>query len=265
MVGVDVGQKRDPTAVCVLEVEERPESDEPGARTDDYFIARYLSRLPLGTPYPRVADRLAEVLDNLSKQASAEARKEVTVNPTVYIDATGVGAPLVDLMKDKGVKVTAVFFNYGDRCVRNEETHGLVVGKAYLVSRLQILLQSARILLPKADEARALAEELETYEIKIDEKANERYGAFSTGTHDDLATSLGLAVIAGQRRRKMLSNISTGTALVSPSKWYGIGENGRPDADQAAAYWAMHPEGRPQGAGLRQHDPLHRPSRNRIE
>jgi hypothetical protein len=32
------------------------------------------------------------------------------------------------------------------------------------------------------------------FEIRVDEKANDRYGAFRVGTHDDLVTALGLAV-----------------------------------------------------------------------
>jgi len=36
----------------------------------------------------------------------------------------------------------------------------------------------------------AMSRELETYEIKVSEDANDRYGAFKTGAHDDLATAL---------------------------------------------------------------------------
>jgi hypothetical protein len=39
-----------------------------------------------------------------------------------------------------------------------------------------------------------MKDELLDYEIRISEDANERYGAFKVGTHDDLVTALGLAV-----------------------------------------------------------------------
>ena len=42
--------------------------------------------------------------------------------------------------------------------------------------------------------AQELAAELRTYEILVDERANDRHGAFKVGTHDDLVTALGLAV-----------------------------------------------------------------------
>ena len=63
-----------------------------------------------------------------------------------------------------------------------------------MVSRLQALLQTGRILLPKTSEADALARELLDYELRVDQDANERYGAFKVGSHDDLVTALGLAV-----------------------------------------------------------------------
>jgi hypothetical protein len=67
------------------------------------------------------------------------------------------------------------------------------IGKAWLVSRLQVLLQSKRLHLPDSDEARVLAKELQDYQIKVDQDANDKYGAFKVGTHDDLVTALGLA------------------------------------------------------------------------
>ena len=47
-------------------------------------------------------------------------------------------------------------------------------GKAWLVSRLQVLLQTGCILLPRTSEADALTRELLDYEIKVSEDANDR-------------------------------------------------------------------------------------------
>ena len=74
---------------------------------------------------------------------------------------------------------------------------------AYLVARLQALLQTGRIHLPGTAEAEVLAQELIDYEIRVDPDANDRYGAFKVGTHDDLATALGLAVQREPRRLVM--------------------------------------------------------------
>src|SRR5438093_64252 len=48
------------------------------------------------------------------------------------------------------------------------------LGKGWLVSRLQALLQTHRLHLPDTQEAKTLAQELLDYEIKVDENANDK-------------------------------------------------------------------------------------------
>jgi hypothetical protein len=102
---------------------------------------------------------------------------------------------VVDVLRRQchGGRVTAVYFNHGDRRIEASRTE-VRLGKAWLVSRLQVLLQAARVHLPRTPEAEALAVELLDYEIRVNSDANDRYGAFKVGTHDDLVTALGLAV-----------------------------------------------------------------------
>jgi hypothetical protein len=179
-VGVDVGQRRDPTAIAVIEQEERRD-------TEIHHMVRYLQRLPLGTPYPAVAKRVAAVVQGVHAATSGEA-------PTLYVDATGVGTPIVDVLRAAGgelARLVAVYFTHGDR--RKVERGEVKLGKAWLVARMQTLLQSGLLHLPRTAEAEALGKELLDYEIRITEDANDRYGAFRVGTHDDLVTALGLA------------------------------------------------------------------------
>ena len=198
VVGVDIGQKYDPTAIAVVEHEWRKRD----GREEDHWLIRHLERLPLGTPYPQVADRLEEVVGNVKKRRS-EVReplpwggyevRTVTPSVTIYVDATGVGQPVVDEMATRGPWVVAVYFTHGDK--RTEEGWRTVkLGKVWLVSRMQTLLQAGRIHLPNTQETHDLAQELLDYEIRVSEDANDRYGAFKVGTHDDLVTALGLAV-----------------------------------------------------------------------
>ena len=183
LIGVDLGQQRDPTAICVAE----PERRESAGGTEQHFLVRHLERLTLGTSYPDVARRLKEVV------AGASARAEPGL--TVYVNATGLGAPVVDLLRESspGTRIVACYFNYGDRRTQESRTQ-VRIGKAYLVSRLQTLLQAERLHLPRSPEAEILAAELRDFEIRVDQDANNRYGAFKVGTHDDLVTALGLAV-----------------------------------------------------------------------
>jgi len=105
---------------------------------------------------------------------------------------------VVDLLRERvqsGV-VVPVTFTAGDR--RTETWNGgrlrVSLGKSYMMSRLQAMLGSGRLHLPRTREAAALTRELLAYELRVDENGHERSGAFEVGTHDDLVTSLGLAV-----------------------------------------------------------------------
>lgn len=163
----------------------KAERTVPTTRTEHHYLVRHLERLALGTPYPAVADRVIAVAKAV-RQRTGEA-------PEIYLDATGVGQPIVDLIASRGApgRLWPVYFTHGDR--RTEEAGRILLGKAFLVSRLQALLQSNCLHLPRTAEAEELGRELLDYEIRVDQDANDRYGAFRVGSHDDLVTALGLA------------------------------------------------------------------------
>ncbi len=192
VVGVDIGQKVDPTAIAVVGIDRRPlaPSLERPAKLEFHFVVRFLDRLPLGTPYPGVCQRIGAICRGIENRSGKR--------PFLYVDATGVGKPIVDMLKDSSSATAgawAVYFTRGDQRKERRKKKEVSLGKAYLVSRLQSLLQTGRIHLPnKNPEAHALAQELLDYEIRVDENANDKYGAFRVGTHDDLVTALGLAV-----------------------------------------------------------------------
>ena len=166
------------------------------AKVEDVYIVRYLERLPLGTPYPDVARHIAGLVAGLLARG--------VVRPRVMVDSTGVGAPVVDLVREalhmRSRDLIACTFTHGENYTQNDEYHAdrgstASVGKAYLVSRLQALLQTGRIKLPKTHETEVLSRELQDYEIKVDADANFKAGAFKVGSHDDLVTALGLTAI----------------------------------------------------------------------
>jgi len=220
-VGVDIGQKVDHTAIVVAEVGERPTAD--GSTYADWRTGRQvpvmestyrvheLRRLALGTPFVTVTAEIVQMVAAIHEMERAMRREgrltpyEHTLDVDLWMDATGLGAPIFELVRDALLASTAtdrcmvhpVVFNYGDRFKRGEyEGHGDVLGKAFLVNRLQILLEQNRLDLPKSDPQIAdMVEELKQYEIRIDTDANEKYGAFIVGAHDDLVTALGLAAL----------------------------------------------------------------------
>jgi hypothetical protein len=215
---VDIGQKQDHSAIVVAEVAER--DSERVYRGIDHMIhpapesvytIQRLQRLPLGTPFTAVVNEVVE-LTAAVHEMEVQLRKEGRLTPyehslsvDIFVDATGLGAPIVELLqnainsksKTHRAMIHPVVFTYGDRYVRGGyEGRGDSLGKGYLVSRLQILLEQERLLLPKrSPDIDAMLEELRLYEIRMTENANEQYGAFLVGTHDDMVTALGLACV----------------------------------------------------------------------
>ena len=195
-VGVDLGQKVDPTAIVVTQ------AHQPAGYRDVRYSVREFGRLPLGTQYPAVYRAVVQVLDGL---AALGIRK-----PTVIVDATGATAAVDGLRVEvQGrCRLVAATFTHGDRLIA--EPYGFdtaSVGKAYLVNLLQVLIQSGRLELPpNKPEAAAMMRELQDYEIHIDQDANDKYGAFKVGSHDDLVTALGLSVLKVRSTRQYVDH-----------------------------------------------------------
>jgi hypothetical protein len=182
VIGLRVGQKPDPSAVCIAQRETR----RTDGRDEVHFLIRHLERIAVATRFPSIAARVAELVG---------AAWQRSVVRRLYVDATGMGHPLVELLgsRSPGLTIIATYFTYGDQ--RTEENYRTVrIGKAYLVTRLLMLLQSGRLHLPRTAEAETLRIELREYQPRIYDNANEREGAFKVGSHDDLVTALGLAV-----------------------------------------------------------------------
>jgi hypothetical protein len=194
-IGADIGQKHDPTAIAVVETIEAAGEGEYDYQPLKHYVRR-LERLPLGTKYPAVARRLCDIAEQLQGPER---------DPWLLMDATGVGQPVVDLVvalmerRDIECKVVACYFTHGDRL--DWQGREARVGKAYLVSALQAALQQTRLLFPPAmRDARQVQDELLNYEIRVDENAHDRYGAFAVGAHDDEVTAVGLALVGAVKR-----------------------------------------------------------------
>jgi hypothetical protein len=185
LIGLDIGEGRNPSALGVAQSERR---DVEG-RQEIHFVVRHLERLPAGSTYPSIARRAAEIVEKLQPLSRS--------TPMLYVNATGLGRPIVDLLTNEGLRPVPCYFNHGDR-VSETDSHEFVVGKALLVARLKVMLQSGRLHLPETPDARLLSEELYEYKIHPVPNADEISGAFRVGPHDDLVTALGLAVLSDE-------------------------------------------------------------------
>jgi hypothetical protein len=196
-IGVDLGQRRDYSAVAVVERVKRVQCGFDAVHwawrekdCADEWVVRHLERMPLGTPYTAVTARIVELARNTKLRGERQ----------LVVDATGVGMPVVDMLRaaQPGCGIAAVWITGG----LAERFDGKVwhVPKLELLARLQTLLETKRLrIAERMREAGTLGREL--LDIKSARRASGRLkvGAEGAGEHDDLALAVALAVWPGRR------------------------------------------------------------------
>lgn len=196
LVGVDLGQANDYTALSILE---RPDlvnewsEDRPSHEVT--YELRHLERLPLGTPYPEQVKRVNDLITAVKRLPKG---KRAPVR--LVVDQTGVGRPVVDMLRLAGhFGLHAVSIHGGDTASRDGNNHR--VPKRELVSVLQVLLQSKRLRvaagLPLAE---TLQREMLAFKVTISNAGHDTYGNdWRENPHDDLVLSVALAAWAAER------------------------------------------------------------------
>ena len=145
-IGVDLGQAQDYTAISVIE----------GGQ--DYRV-RHLVR-ERGIPYPDVVDQIHSIMHSRELE---ESRAKLVV------DQTGVGAPVVDLMRKSGQNPIAITITAGDKAHAEEgRRRNWRVPKRDLISNLLVLSQNGRLKIAAGlKEAPTLAAELQDFRVKL--------------------------------------------------------------------------------------------------
>jgi hypothetical protein len=163
-LGVDLGQAQDPTAIAVAEMRE-PE-----------IHVRHLERVPLGTPYPQVIERITALVGKLPGAA-------------LIVDATGLGRPVIDQMREGGLEPIPVTIT-GGRFMSFDGDMWRVPKKA-LLRPLVAASEAGRLKVAKGlREAGAFKRELQAFQRRITARGYSAFGG--VGEHDDLVIAAAL-------------------------------------------------------------------------
>jgi hypothetical protein len=184
VLGADLGQSMDPTALSVLEHTHAFREWERGGRDqfEDTFDVRHLQRLPLGLSYPAVVQETARLL----------ARPPLVGNCELVLDATGVGRPVADLFDVAGLQPTRVTITAGD--AQSWADGGWHVSKTTLISTLDARLHTGELrFAAELTEAGAMAEELRDFRRHVSASGRFQYEARAT-KHDDLVLAVAIAL-----------------------------------------------------------------------
>jgi threonine dehydrogenase-like Zn-dependent dehydrogenase len=189
VVGLDLGQASDFTALAVLERTVGPDPAREG-KTVNHFAVRHLERFFLGTPYTAITERLVRVFEKPPLRGALLA-----------VDQTGVGRAVVDMIRKARVQaVLRPVTITGGHALNVNAAGGWLVPKKDLVGVMQVLLQARRLTVaPRLAEAQTLVKELQNFRIKITAAANEVFEAWRDGQHDDLVLAVAVAAWVGER------------------------------------------------------------------
>jgi len=191
-LGLDLGQRRDHSAVALVEKLERV---RPWGPPDfEAFLVRHLERMPLGMTYPQVVERVCAMAGMVGRSGPCE----------LVVDATGVGAPVVDMLRREGpaCDISSVTITGGEK-----ESGGPGYGGGHYNVPKRDLIVSVQLALERGElrisgllrDAGALVEELVDVRKTFRESGRDRVGAEGAGEHDDLVIALALACWKGRR------------------------------------------------------------------
>jgi hypothetical protein len=182
--GLDLGQRRDYSALAVVEkIEQRRAFGGAGLAL---MAVRYAERMPLGTPYPKVVERVREIV------RSDELRGDCAL----AVDATGVGAPVIDMLRAArlGCEIAPVTITGGERSSGYE-----TVAKRDLMAELLVLLENRRLKIGKLREGLRLRRELGDVRMRANRGGGWRVGADGSGGTRRSGDCAGAGVLARER------------------------------------------------------------------
>lgn len=180
--GLDLGQSKDYTAVCGIEVVRMS-----GKKN---MLVRYLKRWPLNTGYPDIVRDVKQLITN--------TRKTQKKQTDLVIDYTGVGRPVFDMFKEIGLEPKGISIHGGDIVTKEKGVYN--VPKRDLVGVLQVLYQNERIKISgDLKEKDTLNKELLNFKVKITDSGQDTYSAWRERDHDDLVLAVACACWYGNK------------------------------------------------------------------
>jgi hypothetical protein len=192
--GLDLGRVRDYSSLVII---------EPRYVGDvGHYLVRAVARYRLGLPYANIISKTKRVYDKLRDETIRKNTQKF--DATIIADATGVGAPIVEALRDKMpyADVRAAIFTAGHEARFDGDT--VYAPKALCVSTLLACFESGRIHIPEELRLRGvLFEELQNYELRVSSEGSESFSGRGT-THDDVLSACMLAVFLAERQRPVI-------------------------------------------------------------
>lgn len=170
------------------------------------YNLRHVQRFPLRVAYTDIVKYVAGFL----------SLPQLTGQSILLLDATGVGAPVVDIFKEKfkqlsiPVKLHPITITGGKRVGHDaKDPRHFYVPKRDLATAVKVMLDGFRLRIDQAlPQRKLLQRELENFKVKITTAANDTYEAWREGDHDDLVLAIAMACwFVNRKRTKMFEDL----------------------------------------------------------
>jgi len=200
-VGLDLGQSNDYTALAVVEKTKAGETGDASFATDLHL--RHLERYPLRTPYPEMVARVAALVEDpqlRSTHLDSFLGRRILEEPELLVDATGVGRPVMDLFKERGLRYKAITITGGNKVTGIAGDYG--VPKRDLIGALEVPFHSGRLKVAAGLRLwETLRTELQTFRRKVSLTTGmDTYEHWRESDHDDLVLAAALACWGAERK-----------------------------------------------------------------
>jgi hypothetical protein len=171
------------------------------------YQVRHLGRFDLGTRYPAIVAKVGELMAAPQLHGAA-----------LVVDATGVGRAVVDMFVEAGLAPVSITITGGAEAVGSGSDFR--VPKRDLVAAVQVPLQDQRL---KFAEGLPLVEtliaEMLAFRVKITDSAQDTYGSWREGSHDDLILAVMLACWWEQQQERRGWTPAAAAAVIDAFRW----------------------------------------------
>jgi hypothetical protein len=201
LLGVDLAKSLDYTSFAVVEMVWSPEIQ------DFVYHLKALDRIR-GVDYPKITDMILATAEKLEEEGRRNNAALTSDGPHLAMDASGLGAPIKDYLKQTGWfgggmhgrAIYPVVFTGGEAARLDPVTHNYNISKSLIISNFLSLMQHRRFdYAPDLEALPLLEKEIASFKYHLTASGHTGFDAES-GAHDDLICATCIPLIIGEWR-----------------------------------------------------------------
>jgi hypothetical protein len=195
LLGVDLAKSLDHTSFAIVHME------WDRSLQDFRYHLKGLDRVR-GVDYPQITDLITKAVDRLKRETGTSD------GPHLCMDASGLGAPIRDYLKQNKVffggkyqqKLFPVVFTGGEAARFNADTGNFNISKSLIIGNFLSLMQHRRFdYAPDLQALPLLEQEIASFKQHLTPSGKTGFDA-EPGQHDDLICAICIPLIIGEWR-----------------------------------------------------------------